>query len=102
MPFLQAASLTYLMEQIGDHDVVMPNVLGEQQPLHAIYARTCLEPIRRRLAADRLKIVGFLPEVRVRVVTAAELIPFDPELLAFQNLNTEEEFETAARRLQGN
>jgi hypothetical protein len=36
----------------------------------------------------------------VRTVTAAELQPFDPELLAFQNLNTPEEFEAAARRLQ--
>ncbi|WP_034423915.1 molybdenum cofactor guanylyltransferase [Candidatus Entotheonella palauensis] len=101
MPFLQAASLKYLIEQIGEHDVVMPDVLGEQQPLHAIYGRACLEPIRRRLEADRLKIVGFLPDVRVRTVTAAELQPFDPELLAFQNLNTPEEFEAAERHLQG-
>lgn len=101
MPFLQATSLTYLIEQIGDCDVVMPDVLGEQQPLHAIYAKTCLEPIRRRLEADRLKIVGFLPDVHVRTVTEAELRPFDPELLAFQNLNTPEEFKAAAHRLQG-
>ncbi len=100
MPFLRVASLTYLIEQIGDYDVVMPEVLGEQQPLHAIYARTCLEPIRRRLEADRLKIVGFLPDVRVRTVTEAELQSFDPDLLAFQNLNTPQEFEAAARHLQ--
>lgn len=100
MPFLQPASLRYLIEAIGNHDVVMPEVLGEQQPLHAIYARTCLAPIRRRLEADRLKIIGFLPDVRVRTVTAEELHPFDPELLAFQNLNTPEEFEAAARHLQ--
>ena len=100
MPFLQPASLTYLIEQIGDYDVVMPDVLGEQQPLHAIYGRACLEPIRRRLEADRLRIVGFLPDVRVRTVTAAELQTFDPDLLAFQNLNTPEEFEAAARHLQ--
>lgn len=100
MPFLQAATLTYLIEQIGDHDVVIPDVLGEQQPLHAIYARTCLAPIRRRLEAGRLKIVGFLPAVRVRTVTAEELQPFDPELRAFQNLNTPDEFEAAARYLQ--
>ena len=101
MPFLQPASLTYLIEQIGDYDVVIPDVLGEQQPLHAIYGRACLEPIRRRLEADRLRIVGFLPDVRVRTVTAAELQSFDPGLLAFQNLNTPEEFAAAARHLQG-
>ena len=101
MPFLQAASLTYLIEQIDAYDVVMPDVLGEQQPLHAIYGRACLEPIRRRLEADRLRIVGFLSDVRVRTVTAAELQPLDPNLIAFQNLNTREEFEAAARLLRG-
>ncbi len=101
MPFLQAAVLRYLVEQIATYDVIMPEVNGEQQPLHAIYSRACLDPMARRLEAHRLKIVGFLPEVRVRIVTAEELRPFDPELLAFQNLNTPEEFTAATRHLTG-
>jgi molybdopterin-guanine dinucleotide biosynthesis protein A len=99
MPFLHAAVLRYLVSQIADYDVVIPDVLGDLQPLHAIYSRACLPPIARRLEADRLKIVGFLPDVRVRVVTASELQTFDPDLLAFQNLNTPEEFRTAEMRM---
>jgi len=38
--------------------------------------------------------------VRVRTVTASELEPYDPELLAFQNLNTPEEFQAAEQRLR--
>jgi molybdopterin-guanine dinucleotide biosynthesis protein A len=100
MPFLQTAVLRYLITQINDHDVVVPDVLGELQTLHAIYSKACLQPIERRLEANRLRIVGFFPDVRVRTVTASELEPYDPALLAFQNLNTPEEFQAAEQRLR--
>lgn len=95
MPFLNTAILRYLLAQKAHYDVVIPDVAGEKQPLHAVYSRTCLAPIARRLEAHRLQIVGFFPEVRVRVVTAAELRPFDPTLRVFENLNTPEEFHAA-------
>jgi molybdopterin-guanine dinucleotide biosynthesis protein A len=100
MPFLRAALLRYLMTQIADYDVVVPDVLGELQTLHAIYSKACLQPIERRLEMHRLRIVGFFPDVRVRTLTASELEPYDPELLAFQNLNTPEEFQAAEQWLQ--
>ena len=99
MPFLQVSVIRYLIEQMADHDVVMPDVHGEMQPLHAVYGKVCLAPIRQRLDANRLKIVDFLPDVRVRVVTAGEMTPFDPELRTFQNLNTPAEFHAAEQRL---
>lgn len=99
MPFLQSAVLHYLAEQMADYDVVIPDVLGELQPLHALYRKTCLQPMLRRLEANRFKITGFFPEVQVRVVREEELRPFDPSFLAFQNLNTPEEFQQAAQRL---
>jgi molybdopterin-guanine dinucleotide biosynthesis protein A len=99
MPFLQTAVLRYLITQINDYDVVVPDVLGELQTLHAIYSKACLPPIERRLEMNRLRIIGFFPDVRVRTVTASELEPYDPALLAFQNLNTPEEFQAAEQRL---
>ena len=100
MPFLRTAVLRYLITQMADYDVVVPDVLGELQTLHAIYSNACLQPIERRLEANRLRIVGFFPDVRIRTVTAGELEPYDPELLAFQNLNTPEEFQAAEQRLR--
>ena len=100
MPFLQTAILRYLLTQIHDYDVVVPDVLGELQTLHAIYSKACLQPIERRLATHQLRIVGFFPDVRVRMITASELAPYDPALLAFQNLNTPEEFQAAEQRLR--
>jgi len=100
MPFLNAAVMRYLITQIADYDVIVPDVLDELQTLHAIYSKACLQPIARRLEANRLRIVGFFPDVRVRTVTASELQPYDAELLAFQNLNTPEELQAAEQRLQ--
>ena len=51
MPFLNAAVLRYLVAQIADYDVVIPEVHGEMQPLHALYNQACLHPIARRLDA---------------------------------------------------
>jgi molybdopterin-guanine dinucleotide biosynthesis protein A len=100
MPFLQAPVIRYLSESIAGHDVIIPDVYGEMQPLHAIYNKACLAPIRQRLEANRLKIIGFLPDVRVRVVTTGEILPFDPALRTFQNLNTPEEFHAAEQYLR--
>jgi molybdopterin-guanine dinucleotide biosynthesis protein A len=100
MPFLNPTVMRYLIAQIDAYDVVMPDIHGETEPLHAIYGKACLAPIHRRIEANRLKITGFLPEVRVRMVTATELQPLDPDLLTFQNLNTPEDFQAAERRLR--
>jgi molybdopterin-guanine dinucleotide biosynthesis protein A len=100
MPFLSAAVMHYLVEHMADYDVVMPDIHGEMQPLHAIYSKACLSPMLHCLEANRLRIVGFLPEVRVRTITAGDLQHLDPDLLAFQNLNTPEEFQAATQRLQ--
>ena len=99
MPFLNADVLRHLLDQRAEYDVVVPNVNGRPQPLHAIYGKDCLQPIARRLESDRLHVVGFFPDVRVREVTAEELAVFDPEGLSFRNLNTPEEFADAERRL---
>jgi molybdopterin-guanine dinucleotide biosynthesis protein A len=99
MPFLQATVIRYLVEHMADHDVVIPDVYGEMQPLHAIYNKACLTPIRQRLDANRLKVIGFFSDVQVRIVTADEILPYDPPLRTFQNLNTPEEFQAAEQRL---
>src|SRR4029434_1475274 len=83
MPFLRATVLRYLITQMADYDVVVPDVLGELQTLHAIYSKACLPPIERRLEAHRLRIVGFFPDVRVRTVTASELHTYTPAILCF-------------------
>jgi molybdopterin-guanine dinucleotide biosynthesis protein A len=82
-------------------DIVVPRTERGYHPLCAVYTRACLEPIARRLADGRLKLVGLFDDVRVRVVTAEALAAFgDPDRL-LANVNTPLEYRAIeANRIQ--
>jgi molybdopterin-guanine dinucleotide biosynthesis protein A len=92
LPCLNPALIRHLERLARDADVVIPRHGGEYEPLHAVYTPACLEPIRR-CAERQGRNIGFLPEVRVRVVEEDELRRFDPDLRSFVNVNTPEDYE---------
>jgi molybdopterin-guanine dinucleotide biosynthesis protein A len=94
MPFLSLPLLRWMLAQPRDYDVLLP-VSDRPQPLHAVYGKACLEPLRRRLEAGRLRISDFLAEVRVREVPAEVLQRYDPEGLSFFNVNTPDDLDRA-------
>lgn len=95
-PFLNPDLLCYLIGLRHGFDAVVPlNREGYPQSLHTVYGKACLDPIHRRIIADRLRVIGFFPDVRIREVTPAEIDPFDPERLSFVNVNTPEDLEAA-------
>jgi molybdopterin-guanine dinucleotide biosynthesis protein A len=49
-----------------------------------------MEDLLRR---DNLKIIDFFPRVNVREVRADEILPYDPELKTFLNVNTPEDLQ---------
>jgi molybdopterin-guanine dinucleotide biosynthesis protein A len=63
------------------------------EPLHGAYRRACLSAIEAAIRAKRRRIISFFPHVRVRYVTPDEVIPFDPDLRSFRNINTPQEWE---------
>lgn len=96
MPFVNADLLRYMADQTrADIDIVAPRVDGYPQGLHAIYKTTCITPIAEQLAADRLKIIRFYDQMRVRYLDEAEYASFDPLGRSFANLNTPEELAEA-------
>jgi molybdopterin-guanine dinucleotide biosynthesis protein A len=97
MPFLNADLLCYLTELTPGYDVVIPRLEEFPETMHAVYGKACLEPIKRRLLADQLKIIGFFSDVRVRYVERDDVVRFDPTLRAFQNINTPDDWERARR-----
>ena len=99
MPLLAPPLLRELLRRSAACDVVMP-VLEYPEPLHAAYARTCLEPMRARLDAGQLKITGFLGAVNVCYMREPECRMFDPDLRSFVNANTEEELARAGALLR--
>ncbi|MDI7275770.1 MAG: molybdenum cofactor guanylyltransferase [Anaerolineae bacterium] len=105
MPFLDLRLLRFMILLSADYDVVIPDMDGLLEPLHAIYSRATLKPIEALLRAGDLRIVHFLGQVRVRYVDRAEIEVFDPRTLSFFNVNTPEELQRAealaARRCPG-
>lgn len=97
MPFLNRDLLAYLLSLREGYDVVAPRLDGYPQATHAVYGKACLDPIRRKLDVDRLKIIGFYDEVRVRYVDEDEMRPFDPDLRSLVNVNTPADLSDAQR-----
>jgi len=65
------------------------------EPLHGAYRRTCLPAMEAAIRAGQRRIISFFPHVRVRYVATEEVVPFDPDLRSFRNVNTHQEWEAA-------
>lgn len=95
MPFVNEGLVRHLLSLAPGHDIVVPQVDGEFEPMHAVYARTCLPAIAANLEARRLRLLSIFHDVRVRKVDETEIRPFgDPERLFF-NCNTPEDLAMA-------
>ncbi|HET7768407.1 MAG TPA: molybdenum cofactor guanylyltransferase [Chloroflexota bacterium] len=101
MPFLSVELLEWLIAQPRDYDVLAP-IYGLVQTLHAIYAKRCVEVIRRRLAAGQRSMIGLLedPALRVSYVEQAQVERLDPGARSLANLNTPEDLEEAVLSLR--
>ncbi|MDY7019426.1 MAG: molybdenum cofactor guanylyltransferase [Chloroflexota bacterium] len=88
MPFLNIELLRYMVKLCPGFDAVVP-FTDRIQPLHGVYAKSCLDSMRIRLENHRLGIARFLNMVNVRHVTKEECQQFDPDLSSFYNINSE-------------
>ena len=96
MPFVNAGLLRFMLQhRRADIDIVVPTVDGYPQALHAIYNKTCIEPIAAELAANRLKIIRFYGKMRLRYLAETDYTTYDPTGRSFANLNTPEELAEA-------
>ncbi|WP_374689630.1 molybdenum cofactor guanylyltransferase [Promineifilum sp.] len=88
MPWLNRPLLEYMVGLRETADIIVPRWEKFPEPLHAIYSKACLEPIREKLEAQQLKITAFFGRVRLRFVDRPEIERFDPEGRSFANVNT--------------
>jgi molybdopterin-guanine dinucleotide biosynthesis protein A len=100
MPFVAPDLIRCLAAQCNGYDVVIPRQGNHFQPLCAIYHKNCLPHIVAKLAEKHYKIIDFFPEVRVCSIDAAELVPYDRELLSFFNVNTPEDYRLAQEHVR--
>lgn len=98
MPFLNPRFIRFMMEKRGHHDIIVPRSADGLQPLHAIYSRNLLKPIRRLIDADHLKITELFKKQKVLEIPREDCLSFDPEERLFMNINTPEDLEKLADR----
>ena len=99
MPFVPRGLLRALLDRMkhGRYDAVLPESAGRRglEPLCAVYGPACAPPIERRLETGDLKAISFHPDVRVGMLSLAEVRGFgDPDELFF-NVNTQEDLARA-------
>jgi molybdopterin-guanine dinucleotide biosynthesis protein A len=68
------------------------------EPLHAFYSRNCIDPIKRELEEDNLRIISFFPHVNVKIVELESLITSDSFNNSIKNLNTRDEYEDTIKK----
>jgi molybdopterin-guanine dinucleotide biosynthesis protein A len=93
MPLLNPPLIKYMVEQRDEYDVIIPRTRDGLHPLHTIYSKRCLDPMRQLLIRDDLRIINFFPQVMVRYIEEMEIREFDPHMRSLINVNTEEEME---------
>jgi len=101
MPFVPEALLRALVEGAGagagTYDAFLPESSGPRglEPLCAVYGPACGPAIARRLDSGDLKAISFHPDVRVGILSLAQVRAFgDPDELFF-NVNTPDDLERA-------
>jgi len=91
MPFIKKSLVQYLITNIKDDDVIVPRTKDGLQPLHAVYSKNCLDPIKKVIEEGKFKIVDFYEMVKVKIVEENDFLSLDPFRDSFVNVNTPEE-----------
>ena len=95
MPFLNPMLILDLARRASRVDAVVPVTGGRPEPLHAVYRKTVLAPIRRQIERRELKIALIFDAMSTVKVPEADVRTLDPDLRSFWNLNTPEEYRRA-------
>ena len=101
MPFLNENLLRHMIEKSEGYDFILPRVNGLFEPLHAIYSRNCIEPIKKIFGQGKKVIIELFNHVKVRYIETEEVERFDPKHLSFFNINTREDLELAKQIVEG-
>ena len=99
MPFVPEQLLRALVEgaTAGNYDAFLPESSGRRglEPLCAVYDASCGPAIARRLDQGDLKAISFHSDVRVGILSLAEVAKFGDPVELFFNVNTPDELARA-------
>lgn len=97
MPFIGSELINHLKDLTKEYDVVIPKSEKGLEPLHAFYSKKCIDPIKRSLEEDNLRITSFFPHVNVKIVELDNLNLSDSFKNSIKNLNTRDDYEDVTK-----
>lgn len=97
MPFVSHELIEYMIANAEGYDVIIPKLNNCFEPLHAIYSKNCIRPIKEQLDCNNLKILDFFDKVKVKYISEEKINQFDSRGITFFNINTKENIFEAER-----
>ena len=96
MPFINIKLFRFMAELAPEFDAVIPRLSqAKVEPLHAVYAKSCLDKIKLQLEENRLGIHTLINTLHVRYVEREECLKLDPGLMSFLNINSQVDLDRA-------
>jgi len=100
MPFasLEIFALELVLLQEAGADAIIPRSEAGAEPFHAVYRReSCLPYVQSALEVGKRRVDAWFDEVHIRYLEPDEILPYDPEGIAFLNINTLDELQEAEK-----
>jgi len=100
MPFASLELFAFVLVVLRESgaDAVIPRTKAGTEPFHAIYKReACLPHVRAALEAGKRRVDAWFNAVNIRYLEPEEIQPYDPDGLAFLNINTMKDLSEAER-----
>jgi len=91
MPFINTEFIRYMTEIPDYYDIIVPELNGRYQPLHAIYSKNCAEGIKRKIELEDYRMSGFYEGYNIRAVIEDEISFYDDPFKMFKNINFKED-----------
>jgi molybdopterin-guanine dinucleotide biosynthesis protein A len=91
MPFLNSEFIEYMTTIPDIYDIIVPEINGLYQPLHAIYSKSCIDNIKRNIERKDYRMSGFYDGLNIRRVNEEEIGYYDDPQRMFRNINFKED-----------
>jgi molybdopterin-guanine dinucleotide biosynthesis protein A len=93
LPYLSVLLLQWMATQPRMWDALVPYLPNDDgkagwEPMHALYTRACLAPLRAALDRGDRQATAFFPAVHVQRLTADAMRPYDPDGRSTWSVNT--------------
>ncbi|MBI5827311.1 MAG: molybdenum cofactor guanylyltransferase [Deltaproteobacteria bacterium] len=96
MPYLNADAIGKIISSAGGYDAVVPFIGSELHPMHALYSKRCLKPIRSMIEEGNFRIKDLFNRIDVRRLAVEDFKGLDAAL-SVTNVNTREDLSRITR-----